>query len=310
MQSLAGICEPSPDHQRFLKETYPHIPVYEQLDEALAQCKSDAVVIATTAATHAEIARKCLLAGRHALVEKPMALSMQDAEEIVYLAQAHDRVLAVGHLLMYHPGLLKLNALIDSGELGDILSVQCTRTNLGKIRNEENAWWSLAPHDLSILSLLLREKYSLTNAAGHQLLGRPELPDTVTALFRSESGRQGSIHVSWLAPEKKHETIVIGTQKIAIFDDAQPVERKLGVLDYTLDRQGRMIQGIQRGAMAYISYETPNELLFLEAQAFLAAVRGEINHLPNDGANGLEVVKQLTEVQAMLDQHTSAPILL
>ncbi|WP_303673617.1 Gfo/Idh/MocA family protein [Vampirovibrio chlorellavorus] len=302
MDALAGVCEPFLPNQDFLKQNYPEIPVYSNLEEALNHCPAPAVIIASPAVTHAEVALECLQANRHVLIEKPLALSTEDAEHVVQAAENKGLTLAVGHLLMYHPGLLRLKALMDEGALGDILSVQCTRTNLGKIRNEENSWWSLAPHDLSILSLLLNEPFHLSTAIGMPVLGRPHLPDTVSAWYQTDSGRQASIQVSWLAPEKKHETVVIGTQKIAIFDDAKPAGQKLAILDYAMEGQGGLIHHIQRGNLKFIAYGMPDELLTLEARAFLAGIRDRSVTLPNSGQNGLEVVRHLNAVQALLDQ--------
>lgn len=303
MKELGGICEASPAIQAGLKEQYPGVPVVSDLSEALELPGLEAVVVATPVVTHREVTRQCLLAGLSVLVEKPLALCPDEAQELATLADGGGRVLAVGHLLLYHPALLRLKALMDEGVLGEILAVQCTRVNLGKVRNEENAWWSLAPHDLSIISMLLnQEPLSVTQAVRLNVLGRPGLEDTVYAGFQTSAGCQASVHVSWLSPVKRHETVVLGTQGMAVFEDTLPTERKLQVIPYDLCRQGGQVLGVQRGEPRVEAYlDASVDLLTLEAQAFLEAARGQRPYLPNDGDNGVAVVRLLSEVQARLD---------
>lgn len=305
---LAAVCDPRPPIQADLKEKYPEVTLYSDLADALTHPDLDTVILATPVVTHLQLAQQCLEAGKHVLVEKPMTLDAAESQTLVTLAAEKNRVLAVGHILMHHPALMTLRQLIRDGELGEVLSVQCTRVNLGKVRNEENVWWSLAPHDLSILSLLLEESYELTSASKMNLLGRPNIEDTVQAQFVTPSGRCGSVNVSWLHPTKRHETIVIGTKKIAVFEDTQPIEKKLMLMDYQLERASdnpAEVLDIQRRDVTYVSYEMPDELLALEAKAFLSAVRHG-TPLPNDGANGLHVVRMLDAVQTQLNQLESA----
>lgn len=302
---LGAVCDPRPEIQATLKEQYPGVALFDQLTDALAHPGIEAVVVATPVTTHLDVGRQCLLADKSVLVEKPLTLSAQESEELVDLADTQGKTLAVGHILMHHPALLKLQSLIRDGELGDILSVQCTRVNLGKVRNEENVWWSLAPHDLSILSLLLEEPYELVSADKINVLGRPGLEDTVHAQFITPTGRHGRIDVSWYHPTKRHETIVIGTKKIAIFEDTLPPEQKLTLMDYELVQSGDQVESIQRGEQAYVAYEMPDELLALEAKAFIAACRSK-GPLPNDGENGLHVVRMLEGVQQKLDDQLTS----
>jgi len=244
-------------------------------------------------------------------------LDPEEAEFLAKLAEGGGLILAVGHLLLYHPALIQLKALMDAGELGEILSVQCTRVNLGKIRNEENVWWSLAPHDLSIISMLLGEStddepLTLQSVSGLSLLKRPGLEDSVQAHLLSASGKSASVQVSWLAPVKKHETLVIGSQAMAIFDDALPAGQKLQILDYELCRDGQRVQHIQRGESRFVDYESfmtqPNEdLLTTQAKAFLQAIRGQRHALPNDSQNGVQVVRLLWEVQQKIN--SSQPVM-
>lgn len=312
---LGAICDARLEIQADLKARYPQVTLYTELAEALRHPGLEAAIVATPVVTHCEVTRQCLLAGKHVLVEKPLALVPEESEFLAKLAEGGGLILAVGHLLLYHPALAKLKELMDTGALGEILSVQCTRVNLGKVRNEENVWWSLAPHDLSIISMLLGEPLTVQSATGMSLLKRPGIEDTVQVNLLSQSGKSGSIQVSWLSPVKKHETVVIGSRAIAIFDDALPAGEKLKVLEYALDRQGEQIKNIQREQTLLIEYEQPaDDLLTLQAQAFLQAIRGQRASLHNDAANALQVVQLLAAAQTLMSQavnhhpqHLSAP---
>lgn len=305
LDALAAVCDPRPHIQETLKAQYPGLTCYSELTDALAHPGLEAVVIATPVITHPEVARQCLLARKSILVEKPLTMKSEEAEELVQLADSLNLTLAVGHILMHHPALQKLQSLIRAGDLGEILSVQCTRVNLGKVRNEENCWWSLAPHDLSILSLLLEEPYEPTGATRMTLLDRPGLEDTVHATFQTPSGKYGRVDVSWLAPVKKHETVVIGTKKMAIFEDTLPPGQKLQLIPYETDWDAPHVNAVRRGTPEYVSYEMPDELLALEAKAFLAACRNR-TALPNDGLNGLHVVRMLERVEALFQEKQPA----
>lgn len=303
MGELGAICDARPQIQAELKAKYPQASLYTDLSDALQHPGIEAVVVATPVVTHCEVARFCLLAGKHVLVEKPLTLNPKESEFLVKLAEGGGLILAVGHLLLYHPALVTLKALMEAGELGEVLSIHCTRVNLGKVRNEENVWWSLAPHDLSIISMLLEEPLQLQAATGMALLKRLGVEDTVHVNLLSQSGKSASIQVSWLSPVKKHETQVIGSKGIAIFDDTLPVGQKLQVVNYTLDRQGEQVNNIQRGETRLIDYEQPvDDLLTTQAKAFLAATRGQRESLPNDGWNGLQVVQLLAKAQSLMSQ--------
>jgi UDP-2-acetamido-3-amino-2,3-dideoxy-glucuronate N-acetyltransferase len=313
---LAAICDPRPDIQAALKSEYPGVAVYDDLQAALSgsnppdslphqinQAAIETVVIATPVLTHDDMARQCLLAGKHVLVEKPLALSPTEAQALVALAERQERILAVGHLLLYQPALLHLKALMDAGALGDILGIECTRVNLGQIRNEENVWWSLAPHDLSILCMLTNEPWHVISAQKLNWLQRPGLEDAVHVILNSASGKQARVSVSWYSPVKRHETVVIGSRKIAIFEDTQPPEKKLQLLDYDLQSADAHVLSIQKGACAFLNYpQTDDDLLTRQAKAFLEMTRGQRESIPNSGYNGLQVVRLLAEAQALLEQ--------
>jgi UDP-2-acetamido-3-amino-2,3-dideoxy-glucuronate N-acetyltransferase len=310
LNELGCICEPNPSLQAMLAEKYPGVRIEADLQSALRIPEIEAVVIATPVVTHKEVAAQCLREGKHVLVEKPLTLKAGDADELVRLADGLSRRLAVGHLLMYHPVLLQLKTLIGQGALGEVRAVQCTRVNLGKIRNEENAWWSLAPHDLSIISFLLDEPLRTVRAFKLNPLRRSAIEDTVYASFQTPSGKEASVHVSWLSPYKKHETLVVGTKAIAVFDDTLLPEQKLALLPYNLDQTGDTVRSICKTDAVPVLYEPGPDLLTREAEAFLQLIRGERHSIPNDGRNGLQVVQLLEEVQALLNQQSKvlAPV--
>lgn len=300
MGELGGICEPNPSLRAILQEKLPGVSIAGDLQQALLMPGIEAAVVATPVVTHRDVAEQCLRAGKHVLVEKPMSLRADEAAALVRLADDCNRQLAVGHLLMYHPALHQLKVLMGQGALGEIRAVQCTRVNLGKIRNEENAWWSLAPHDLSIISFLLEEPLQTVQAFRLNPLQREDIEDTVYASFQTLSGKEASIHVSWLSPYKKHETLVVGTEAIAVFDDTLPPEQKLTLLPYSLDRAGEAVYSVSKKDALPVVYEAGPDLLTREAEALLQLIRGERQTIPNDGHNGLQVVQLLEEVQTRL----------
>lgn len=303
---LEGVCDPRPAVQAELKQRYPDVRLWDDFPMALSETQASAVVLATPVLTHYEMARQCLGADRSVLVEKPLTLDPDDALALVHLAEQSQLTLAVGHLLLYQPALIELKRMMVSGELGEIIGIQSTRVNLGKVRNEENVWWSLAPHDLSIISMLLDEPLSVQQAYATHWLKRPQLPDAVTANLVSASGTPVNINVSWLSPVKRHETMVIGTKKIAIFEDTEPVERKLKLLDYDLHWDHKTVSSLQSGQTAFVAYPpAEDDLLTLQAKAFFQASQDKRYSIPNNGCNGLQVVQVLSQIQAILDQAVS-----
>ncbi|MEM6956480.1 MAG: Gfo/Idh/MocA family oxidoreductase [Myxococcota bacterium] len=224
---LTAICDQSEDVRARMQATYPGTHVSPNIDEALEA--SDAVVIATDAPSHADLARQALAAGRHVLVEKPLTLTSEESSELCELARSSERVFMVGHLLLYHSAIRELRALIEAGELGDVLYMVCRRLNLGVVRQRENAWWSLAPHDLSIARYLFgNEPTSAAASAGTFL--QKGIADVVFGTVRFGDSQLAHIHVSWLDPHKVRSLTVVGSKKMATFDDTSP-DQKLVVFD-------------------------------------------------------------------------------
>ncbi len=301
INALGAICEQSPRRVLELQQQYPNIPIYTQLETALQDPAIEGVVIASPAPSHFALAMSCLHAQKAVLVEKPLTLSPHEADLLVTMAEKEHLVLAVGHLMIYHPALQKLRELVHDGSLGDILGIELNRMNLGKVRNEENVWWSLAPHDLSILDMLLDEAFYPVSAHKRNLLQRPDIEDEVYAHFMTRSEISISIRVSWLSPIKRQELIITGTRKLAIFDDTLPEGEELRMIDYQFEADGQRFGGIQKGQSLLVPYPPAGNLLAHQAQAFLAKIRNQKATLFNSGESGARVVHYLANVQQMLD---------
>jgi predicted dehydrogenase len=270
------------------------------LEEVLGDPELDAVVLATPVATHADLAVRVLEAGKHCLVEKPLALSVADAERVVAAARRADRVLMVGHLLQYHPGVNKLKEIADSGELGDIHYIYGNRLNLGQLRVEENALWSLGAHDVSVLLHLAGEEPYELNARGESYM-REGVEDVVFAFMRFPSGIAAHLHLSWLDPHKERRFTVVGSKRMATFDDMDP-ERKVTVYDKGFDQKADTYgEYITRSGDIWSPRVPNDEPLRLECEHFVACVREGRRPL-SDGESGLRVVRVLEGLQQSLDE--------
>jgi predicted dehydrogenase len=279
---------------------YPAARATTRFEDILEDDAVDAVVVATPVPTHADLARKALEAGKHVFVEKPMALAGDDAEELVALAEERGLVLMPGHLLLYHPGVAKLKELVDSGELGEILYVYGNRVNLGTIRRDENALWSLGVHDLSVILHLLEEEPADLSAHGESFL-KPNVEDVVFCYLRFPSGKTAHMHLSWLDPHKMRRMTVVGKDKMAVFDDME-LDRKVTVYDSAAEPSLRTFGEWSTRIGDVYSPRVPNsEPLRLECEHFLGLLRGEGDPLAAARA-GLSVVRTLEQLQASLER--------
>jgi len=229
LAELAWLCDLDDAHLAPLAERYPHARATTALADMLADESLDAVVIATPVPTHYALAKQALEAGKHVFVEKPPAMRAVEMDELVQLAADGDRVLMPGHLLLYHPAVLKLKELVASGELGDVLCVYGNRVNLGIVRSNENALWSLGVHDLSVILYLLDEDPDLATAQGSWSIYEG-VEDVVFCFLRFPSGKIAHMHLSWLDPHKMRKMTVVGREKMAVFDDME-LEHKITVYD-------------------------------------------------------------------------------
>jgi predicted dehydrogenase len=229
LAELAWLCDASPELRDQFAPRYPNARLTAEFDDLLTDPDLDAVVVATPVPTHYELAKRALEAGKHIFVEKPPAMRGAEMEELLALAQERGRVLMPGHLLLYHPGVLKLKELVDSGALGEVLCVYGNRQNLGVIRSNENALWSLGVHDLSVILWLIGEEPSEVVAHGRDFL-QPGVEDVVFCYLRFPSGKVAHMHLSWLDPHKMRKMTVVGKERMAVFDDME-LERKVTVYD-------------------------------------------------------------------------------
>jgi predicted dehydrogenase len=265
------------------------------LDEDL-----DAVAIATPVVTHFELAREALLAGKHVFVEKPLALSAALGEQLVDLAEERGLVLMPGHLLLYHPGVAKLKELVGGGELGRLLYVYGNRQNLGQIRRDENALWSLGAHDLSVILHLVEEEPVEAWARGESFLN-PGVEDVVFCYLRFPSGVVAHMHLSWLDPHKMRRMTVVCDKKMAVFDDMEP-ERKVTVYDKGPEQRADTWGEWQtRSGDISIPKVANDEPLRLECEHFVSLLRGQGDRFAA-AHEGLAVVRALEQLQASLER--------
>jgi predicted dehydrogenase len=302
---LAWCCDRTPEARDRAAAQFPGVRLAEDLDELLADPDLDAIVLATPVPSHADLAVKVLEAGKHCFVEKPLAQSVASAERAVAAELESGRILMVGHLLEYHPGVLKLKELADSGELGDeIYYIYGNRLNLGKLRADENALWSLGAHDVSVVLHLAGEEPSEAIAHGESYV-REGVEDVVFCYLRFPSGLSAHLHLSWLDPHKERRFTVVGSRRMATFDD-MAIEGKLTVYDKGFDEDSRGYGEYITRTGDIFCPRIPNvEPLRVECQHFIDCIRsGERPR--SDGASGLRVVRVLEELQQSLDATTAA----
>jgi len=286
------VCDAAEIGQKSASELAPYAEVVADVDEVLAAPVAG-VVIATSAETHYELARQALEAGKDVLCEKPLALTYEQRAELVRLAERGGRILMVGHVLEYHPGVVRLLELVRAGELGKVRYIYSNRLSLGKVRREENILWSFAPHDIAIILRLMGSMPFQVVACGGSYI-QPNIPDVTVTNLLFDNGVRAHIFVSWLHPFKEQRLVIIGSRKMASFDD---VAKKLIVYDQHVDvRNGEPIP--IKGDGLEVPY-SPDEPLRLECQAFLSAITTRQPPL-TDGASGLRVLKVLQAAQRSL----------
>jgi UDP-2-acetamido-3-amino-2,3-dideoxy-glucuronate N-acetyltransferase len=293
---LSAVCDSHTATLRLLAEQYPQCRTLTSYTEVLRDESIQAVAIATPAETHGLMVREALLAGKDVFVEKPLCLSAEQGQSLVDLASARSRILMVGHLLWYHPAILKLKELIDTGELGRIQYIYSNRLNLGKIRREENILWSFAPHDISVILGLLGETPNSIIAQGGNYL-HEQIADTTVTLLSFPSGIKAHIFVSWLHPFKEQKLIVVGDRKMAVFDD---MEKKSKLLLYPHSIQWKDQVPIANRAEAQPVEVGTEEPLREECAHFLESVRSR-RRPRTDGEEGLRVLSVLQQCQAALE---------
>jgi predicted dehydrogenase len=301
---LRWVCDASDDALARVAPQFPAARTTDDLDDLLNDDTLDAIAVATPVPMHADIAVKVLEAGKHCFVEKPLAQSVADAERVVEVAEQVGKVLMVGHLLEYHPGVRKLKEVADSGELGSIRYIYGNRLNLGKLRPDENALWSLGAHDVSVLLHLADEEPDQMYAYGESYMNRP-VEDVVFCYLRFPSGLMAHLHLSWLDPHKERRFTIVGSDKMATFDD-MALEQKLVIYDKGFDQDYSSYgEYIARSGDVWSPAISNEEPLRIECRHFAECVRDGKTPV-SDGRSGLRVVRVLEGLQTSLEGNTRA----
>lgn len=296
---LAWLCDDSEQVRTKLASAFPGVQATGEIEQLLADPALDAVVLATPVPTHSELAVRALEAGKHCFVEKPLATTVADAQRAVNAADEAGRILMVGHLLEYHPAVTRLKELADEGELGSLYYVYGNRVNLGKLRAEENALWSLGAHDVSVVLHLIGEEPVECSAHGECYV-RDGVQDVVFCYLRFPSGQVAHLHLSWLDPHKERRITVVGSKRMATFDDMR-TEGKLTVYDKGFDEDASSWgEYITRAGESFSPRLANAEPLRLECEHFIECIR-EKRTPRSDGHSGLRVVRVLESLQRSLD---------
>jgi len=307
--SLRWCCDLNPTLLDQIAAQHPSVRTTPQFDDLLADPETVGIVIASIVPTHFVLAKKALQAGKHVMVEKPMALKAKEAIELTQLAKTQDRILMVGHLMEYHSAIPSLRRLIDCGELGEVRRIESRRSNHGVLRTDENAWWSLAPHDISMVIRLMGDWPRTVQCEG-QCIVQPNVADVVGGTLRFSGGRVARIDASWHDPEKVRQIKIYGTRKWAVFNDMVPWERKLLVYDRGFDVEplsnGKRMITARRGGEQAIVLDT-TEPLIAEARHFLECIRTGQQPL-SDGISGTAVVSVLEAGQQSIEAIREVPV--
>jgi predicted dehydrogenase len=298
--ALQIVCERAAIGRKVAAEIAPRAEVVADVDEML-RSPVQGVVIATPAETHYQLAVKALEAGKDVLCEKPLALTCERGAELVRLAERRGRLLMVGHVLEYHPGVVQMLELVRSGELGRVRYICSNRLSLGKVRREENILWSFAPHDVAIILRMMDSMPFQVVACGGSYL-QPNIADVTVTHLLFNNGVRAHIYVSWLHPFKEQRLVVIGSRKMASFDD---VSKQLMLYDQHVDfREGEPVPVKGDGEPIAFSDDEP---LRLECQAFLSAMETRRPPL-TDGVSGLRVLQVLQAAQRSLVMNGQAVV--
>jgi predicted dehydrogenase len=284
------------------KKNFPSIETSVDPDKVLSDGDVDAVVIATDGPSHFEIAEKSLQAGKHIFVEKPLSLKAADCRVLIELAKEKKKKMMVGHLLEYHPAVSYLKELIDKGELGYPYYMYTQRVNLGVVRKDENAWWSLAPHDISVICYLFGSE-PVSVAAHGQCYLQKGIEDVVFATIKFADGKMANVHCSWLDPHKIRKMTVVGSEKMATFDDMEASEKirvcnKSAAIKQDISTSYAEIISLRFGDIVIPKVDAA-EPLGLECRHFIDCVLDD-KPVRSDGVDGLRVVRVLEAGQQSL----------
>jgi len=295
---LQKVMDPSSSIIAERKTDFPEVDFVTDEKQVTADPGIRAVVIATPAELHYELTKKYLLAGKDVLVEKPLALTVKQAEELIDIAGKNERILMVGHILQYHPAVIKLKELIDQGDLGQIRYIYSNRLNIGKLRTEENVLWSFAPHDISLIMMLMDGEEPLKVSAFGGAYVHHSIADTTLTILEFKNGIKGHIFVSWLHPFKEQKLVVVGSEKMAVFDDVS--KEKLFIYPHKIKWEKGKTPVAQKADFNIVEFEQKQPLTE-ELLHFIHCI--ETRKTPKtDGREGLKVLGILERAEKQLSQ--------
>ena len=286
--ALGGIVEYNKETLNRFSRQYPKVSVFTSLDEALKEQHFSGFTVATPAETHYAIGKKILEAKKHILIEKPFTLNIEHAEELVQLGEKNNLNIMVGHVLLFHPAIIKIKELIQKGKIGKLQYIYSNRLNLGQVRTEENVLWSLAPHDISIFQYFTESYPNLINAHGSAFLQKGIHDSTITYL-KYPNGVDGHIFTSWLHPFKEHRVVVIGSEAILTFEKSSEGE-SLKLYSKKFD----MTNGVPKkmdGPIEMVYYE--QKIPLTEELIYFTKHLGSKKPVIANGKHALEVTKIL-----------------
>ena len=304
LESLYIGCDSDLNKINFARNHYHNVKFTDSFSEILNDRKVDGIVISTPSPTHYELARKAMLADKAVYIEKPMTLDSGEAEDLVALAENKRLPLMVGHLLRYHPAVHKIKELIEKNELGDIYYIYSQRTNLGTIRKDENALWSFAPHDISVILYLLGNEIDTVSARGGAYLQK-DVEDVVFLNIQYKDKTMANLQLSWLDPYKERKFTIVGSKKMVTFDDMQHTE-KIRICDKGVHKEPGYVSYGDSLTLRFGDINIPKiditEPLKLECQHFLECI--DKNKEPDtSGRDGVKVVKILEKAQTSMQQN-------
>jgi predicted dehydrogenase len=301
---LRWICDVDEERLRAVAARHPSARTTPRSADLVEDPALDAIYLATPVSSHFELARRALDAGKHVLIEKPMATDLAQAQELQALAEARRRTLMVGHTFVFSPPVRKVKELIEAGQVGDIHYIETTRVNLGLFQKDASVLWDLGPHDLSILMYWLGEVPVSVSARGRSYHGGEALEDVAFITLEFPSGVLAQVQLSWLAPSKLRRTSIVGRQRMIVYDDLEPVE-KVKIYDRGVERQPASYGEFQltyRSGDILIPRIDPTEPLQLECAHFLACIR--TGKVPDASPqSGVDVVRVLLAAEKSL--HTN-----
>lgn len=301
--NVMQVCDVQPDRLRVVRDRYPHIPTTTNMNDVFTNPELDAVLVATPATTHYEIARECLMAGKHVLVEKPLTTDASHGDELVALAEEKQKRLMVGHTFLYNNAVRKMKELSATDNFGKVYYLHATRTNMGPIRHDINVSWDLASHDVSIFNYLLDAQPLWVSAVGSRVLGNNR-EDIAFCTLQYPNRVLANVHVSWIEPNKVREVVMVGSRQRIVFNDLNNLEhvrifeKGVAASEQEAESFGEFKFLVRDGDIISPRIE-PSEPLKTLASHFLQCVADGTRPF-TDGANGVHVVRIMCAIDKSL----------